>query len=507
MQRSTGTFLLIAVVLAAAGVMVWLRADDEPPVLIGGPHSEAPPLHAEVPATGPPLTATTNGLHVFVSVMQREAFVAPPAPRVVVRTGGGADLWFAVLAGVGAGASDDAVRGGLTLISIAIDAGARLLRQVDVPANGVGMHVVGPRIVAAGFVKDDQQRAIVGAHVWFGESDSSGTRREAITDDAGRFELDTPAGPGVPFVVQAAGHASQWRVLTIEPPSPELAVMLQPATTVTVQLATLSTGTDAARLYVVPNGAVSTELAQYPFFLQSVDGGHVADAPGAFTIADLPHSGTIGIVAIHPRAAIAAPRDVVLKNVAQRVVLPAPQSAGDWRGAVVDDDGQPLADVRVWSHPRARSFGGKPSLRLLPPHLDAIGCHFTATGSDGTFTIGAIAGDEPTLSLRAAGRAGRDLAWPLANSAPIVLPTWRGGEPSFRLSPPRAGTPWSAACDLSGGLRAEIAADQPWVVSFPAPGRYDVVLTTKNGDTVLGSRTDRDVVVTGPVELASPPAQ
>jgi len=505
MQRSTGTFLLFALVLAGAAALLWFRATDDPDLPNGRPTVDpvAPrPVDSAVPVTAPAL-----GLHVVVAVTSRETFLAPPAPRVAVHTVGGAELPFTMLAGVGAGTSDDGARGGLALVTIAIEAGGQLVRQVDVPANGTGRHVVGPRIVARGVVTDEQRRAIAAAHVWFGEFDGSGTRRFAITDDTGRFELDAPAGHGVPFVVEATGRASQWRAITVEAPSPELAVTMQPAGTLAVQLATLSTGTEAARLFVVPTGAVSTELAQYPFFLQSIDGGRVGATPGAFTIVDLPTSGTIGLVAVHPRAPITAPREVALQPAPQRIVLPLQQANGEWRGVVHDDAGEPIAGVNVWSHRRGRPLGGRASLRLLPPHLDATGCAYVATAADGAFAIGAADGDEPVLSLRATGRAGRDLAWPLPNDAPIVLPAWRGGEPSFRLAPPRPGTPWIAATDLSGGVRAQLAADQPWVVSFPAPGRYDLVLTTKDGDTVLGSRTDRDVVVTGPVDLEPPRAQ
>jgi len=82
------------------------------------------------------------------------------------------------------------------------------------------------------------------------------------------------------------------------------------------------------------------------------------------------------------------------------------------------------------------------------------------------------------------------------------LPRWRGGEPGFALAPPQAGVAWTAAADLAGGIRAALAADEPWRVSLPQAGRYDFTLTTTPVDGPSHRCERRDVVATGPIELA-----
>jgi hypothetical protein len=70
--------------------------------------------------------------------------------------------------------------------------------------------------------------------------------------------------------------------------------------------------------------------------------------------------------------------------------------------------------------------------------------------------------------------------------------------------PPRAGTAWFAETDLSGGLRAELAADAAWRVSLPYAGRFHVELRTFVGAVGGEPLLLPDAVVTGSMPLQPP---
>lgn len=501
MQRSAATFLMLAAVLAAGVAVVWSSFAGEPPA--------PPPPGPQPPNVAGPADATPEDHgapakpHVRVEVQLREAFVPPPPVRVEAVGSDGAPLSVTLVAGEGAGFAAAPPKPGLALAAIALGGGRWLLRQVAVGDAGVARITVGAPIVVTGRVQDEAGAPIAGASVWAGESDGEGNRREAVTGDDGAFETDTPGGAGVPLVVRAAGRASSWQAVMVSPSSREFPIAMRAAAGLDVQFAAAADLVRDLRLFVVPRGPISTELASYPFFLQTLADGFVVASNGSATVPDLPRGATVGLVVSHPRVIGAAPHAVTLRAANERVVLPLRTAEAVWQGRVVDEAGAPLAGVSVWSRPPRQQLDGIAAGRFLPPHLGAPGCFAAHTDDDGAFTIGAV---EPggVLSLRAADRAGRDLAWPPADaSAPVVLPSWSSGPQEFRLQPPQAATPWLAECDLAGGIRAEVAADQPWIVSFPQAGFYRVVTTTFVGGREVG-KAERDVAVTGPVDLQAP---
>jgi hypothetical protein len=503
MQRSVATILLLALALTAA-VVCWviLGGGPPPPVDEPGATPVATSGDGRAPGVGPPGGAEGQGERegerprVFVQVRALEEFVAPPAPRVAaVRLDTGAPLPMQVLAGEGAGL-DARAHEGLALVAIGIDGGGCVVRQVEVAATGVARAAVGARIVATG-------RVPAGARVWLGELDASGELREAVADGEGAFELDVPAGTGVPFVVRAVGCASTWQPVTVSGVSRSFSATLQPGCSLDVQLAGAAEGIERARVFVVPTAVVSTGAAQYPFLLQAVLGGFVVGQGGRATVPDLPRGSEIGVVVEHPLAPGVAPKVVALKTAHERTIVPLARSASVVGGSVIDEGGHPLAGVSVWRRPRGQRLGGIAAGRFLPPHLGVPGACGTATDEDGRFTVGDVEDRDAVLSLRAPGRAGRDLSLDQV-AARIVLPEWRGDQPEVRLSPPRPGVSWVAETDLAGGVRAEVAADQPWVVSFPHAGRFDVIVTTSLGGEVRGEAKFADLMVAGRVELQAP---
>lgn len=502
MQRSTATFLLFVAVLGAAAVVVAGRCAGEPEPPVGQAPSAGPAVQGASSAEPDP-SPLPAGIHVTVQVELRERLVAPPPQRVEAVDGLGRALPVALVAGSGAGFDAGPLRPGQVLAEIGIEGGGSVLRTVAVPEAGIARAVVGARIVTRGIVRDAQRLPIAGATVWLGERDASGAHRDVATGDDGTFELDVPGGAGVPFVVAARGCAATWQPVEIAAPSPQLGVTLAPAAPLVVQLATSSDRLAGARAFVLPRGAVSTELAQYPFFLQALSDGIAFDANGTFALHDLPAHGEVGVVVRHQRVPAGAAHVVALAKAGVRTVVGLGEFANVGPGRVVDETGQPLAGVSVWTRPADRELGGAGQLRLVPPNADLTATCFARTDADGAFEIGGADAQRVALSLRAPGRAGRDLAWPRHDAAPIVLPAWSGGEPSFRLAPPRAGSAWSAAVNFAGGLRESLAADTEWVVSFPCAGRFEVAVTTWVDGVAVRTARD-DVWVTGPVELRAP---
>jgi len=500
MQRRTAVILTLAVVGAAALAVATLR----PPAV--APIEVAPtPVVAPAPSPRPADAPTAADLRVQVEVRLRERLLPPPSPRVEVLdvVDHGMPLPARVLAGVGVGAADDASAAGAALVAVAHTIPGELLRQANVPAGGTAQLRVGGRRLVRGRVLGPDGAPAFGAHVWLGESNAEG-RREFVTDADGRYEADVPSGYGVPFVVQAPGCATQARVLDIG----EGAVAdarLAAGCALTVQVVAIAEAMDAARVFVLPTAEVGSDVAQWPFWLQALAGGAVVAAEGA-VIDGLPRNAEIAVVVAHPLAPRMAPQTTRLKGDRPRAVVALPAFLPRrLAGRVVDADGQPLAGAEVEvgaASPRSRALAP----RLAPDAAVARGVVAATSAADGGFLVGVSAGDDLVVRVRAAGHAGRAVPMrELVDGAAIALPPWRGGEPRFVLLPPRAGVAWAAQADLAGGIAAELAADAPWAVSLPEPGRYDFVCTTTEPGREPIRHVLADVVVTGPATLAPQP--
>ena len=511
MQRRHALFLLLAA--AGATLALWLLASGEPPAPaappdepLDAPEPVAPGVPVPPPADGS-ATLAVDASHVAVAVALREPFVPPTPPRVqaVAVAAPAAPLPLRVVAGVGAaGEPDDGAAGGC-LVAIAADDG-ELLRHASVPARGATRVRIGGRRVVRGRVLGPDGAPVSGASIWLGETTTAG-RREFAVDGDGNYEADVPAGEGVPFVARAPGCATQARVLDVGDGAVADA-RLEPACVLEVQIAAVAEHFGFVRVDLLPTAEVSTGLAQWPFYLAALDGGAAVDASGRATFDDLPREAEVGVVVAHPLVARMAPQVVRTKGRRARAVVALPAYvARSFAGVVVDEDGAPVAGATV----RVAAAGGAAwprAPRLASAAAAWRGTFAVASDGDGAFVVGLPAGDGPVVAeVRAPGHAGRDV--PIAGLPPaarIVLPRWRGGEIGFALAPPRPGAAWTASADLAGGVRAVLAADEAWRVSLPQAGRYDFTMTTTRPGEQPVARTVRDVVVTGPIELASAPA-
>lgn len=502
MQRRTAVILTLAALGAAALAVATLRPPAVAPIeVVPAPVAAPTPAPTPRPADAPVAAAD---LRVQVEVRLRERFVAPPAARVEVRdvVDHGLPLPVRVLAGVGAAPAADRREPGAALV--AVDAyGAELLRVAIVPAGGTAQLRVGGRRTVRGRVLGPAGAPAVGARVWLGESNADG-RREFVTDDDGRYEADVPSGDGVPFVVQAPDCATQARALDVGDGAVADA-RLAAGASLTVQVVAVAEAMAAARVYVLPTAEVGADVAQWPFWLQGLAGGVEIGADGA-VIDGLPQGSEVAVVVAHPFTPRMAPQTVRLKGERPRAVVALPAFLADrLAGRIVDADGQPLAgaDVEVGgASPRSPA----PAPRLAPAAAVARGAVAATSAADGSFVVGVPAGDDLVLRVRAAGHAGRELPLrALAAGAVVVLSPWRGDEPGFALTPPRAGVAWAAGVDLAGGIAAELPADEPWRVSLPEHGRYEFVCTTTEPGREPIRHVLADVVVTGLVALSPLP--
>jgi hypothetical protein len=513
MQRRTATILLLAgaLVLALAVALARGRGDDPAPP---GP-SPRPDVPAPSPAPVPPrpvdrgsqdpASLPADAPRVVLELETKERYLPPSPARARAVRGDGHEYAVRLLAGAGAGFDANVRAAGLALVGIEHERGL-VLRQVVLPPDDTAVVELGAALLVHGRVTGSDGRALVGATVWLGEHDVDGNRVEAVTVDDGAYELTALAGTGVPFVVRAPGHAASWRPLVVGNPAPRADAALERGCELTVQLAGSAVAMEHARVYVVPRGAVDTALAQWPFFLQALGDGYPLDASGRAVIGELPARGDVGIVVGHPRAPRAAPQELMLKGDRVAATLAFAVAPARVSGSVVDEQGAPLPGVAVFGRAGGGPLAPGTSQRLLPPHLDERGVFAGRTGDDGAFTIGVPAAPGAIVSLRAAGRAGRDVpVAAVAVDVPLVLPAWNGGDAELRVRPPRADGAWSAETAIGGGVRAALAAGETWRVALPHAGRFHVVLTTWVGTEQRGRERHADVHATGAVELSAPP--
>lgn len=510
MQRRTVIFLLLACTVCAVGAMI---AFSGPGGTVAPPDggSDKSATSGQNPADGPgkegaagtqPAVPLPPGApRVVVTVTATERFVPPPPELPLVETVTGVPLWCDAVAGIGSGFDVGLHKRGISLLAFGFD-GRTLLRQVAVSPQSQQVAKIAARVVVRGQVLDLEQKPVAEASVWFGELAADGTRFEVTTNADGQFDADVPAGQGVPMLVRAADFATTWRTVSVEPGMLPLRQGLQPATSLTVLLAARAVDIERARAFVVPTGAMSTGMAQWPFFAQAVAGGYAFDKDGRVVIDDLPQDGSLGIVVVHPYAALAAPKKVTLDRQAVQVIVPVSFVARRQSGLVVDDDGRAVS-ASLWAAPSPVRLNGPRSLRLLPPHLDVRGACFAATDSTGRFVLGLPTDKVAHVAVRAKGYAGRNLEWRDGLDQAVVLPRWIGGEPSLRILPPAAGAEWQLAINLGDGIVSHCAAGEPFVVSLPHAGRFDVaVAVTYEGEP----ETRRDVlglVATGVVDLVT----
>lgn len=502
MQRSTVLFLLFLFV-AAALAGVWYQGSGRGMAVVPGPLDATGDADGGDPVPSPtsssPATLPSSAPWVQLEVRQLERFRPPVVlPRLAERVDG-TPLAARVVAGALAGFDVAPRARGLAMIEVAVGTGI-LLRQVGVDPEVLRPTRIGAPAVVVGTVTNGDGAPLVGATVWLGARDGAGQRRTFLSDEQGRFEAEAPSGTGVPLVVSAPGHATSWRAIDVLHGMLPVPVLLQPGIDLTVQLAGLGVAVERARAYVVPVARVATGVAQWPFFLQELAGGAAFDDAGRAMVVGLPAHGEVAVVVRHPLVPAGAPVAVPLDRLRGPVVVPLAVASEQRVLRVVDERGEPLAQVHAWCHDGRARFDGARSLRLLPPHLDLRGVCYANARGDEVLRIGVPADEAVTLSLRAHGHAGRDLVMRELGDEPVVLPRWRGaGDAALVIAPPVAGTAWRLTCNLGGGLDEVCEADRDFEVSLPSAGRFAITVTVDDGEP----RVLDPVTVLEPLPLAT----
>jgi hypothetical protein len=59
--------------------------------------------------------------------------------------------------------------------------------------------------------------------------------------------------------------------------------------------------------------------------------------------------------------------------------------------------------------------------------------------------------------------------------------------------------------NLGDGISENCAADEPFVIALPHAGRFDVEMVVEVDDKPRGNRDAKDLMVTGPIDLVTPP--
>ncbi len=517
MQR-TNALLLVTVLIGLAIMTLWrLTAEEIRPLDPSDPVSDSGEGVASGDSGGAgdagggsqPLVELAPGApRVVVRVTARERYVLPdPSPVRAVLLPRRDPLPTTLLAGTGAepwaGAqAERAPRAGAALVRVAID-GSFLVRQAVVdPAVGTAELLIGSELRITGTIRDATRQPVQDARVWLGQLESDGRTRHVRTDGEGRFEVSVRAGPGVPFVAWAEGHAAAWRAVTIGVDlDRDLEITLPAGGELTVQLAGQAVEVQRGQAFVTPAAAISAELASYPFFLQGLVGGIEFDARGRGRGTFLPQNGNVGVTLVHPLLAIGRNKEVELGEREQCVVPVDFRPA--WRTRVTDSGGVAVPAVEALLRPEGRRPAVVSRQRLLPPHVGAAGCYYAKADPDGALLIARpSAGD--VLALRAPGFAGRDVVIRDALPEPITLHAWDGTEPALALQPPVTGRDWRAEFSLGEGVTIDLPAGEAAIVALPHAGRFAVEMITFVGEEERGREDLGEIVATGRTALQAP---
>lgn len=490
-------FLLVfAAALVGAGMWLVLGGDEARWGVPGDSHPliAMPPAPVPAPAPAAPLPEV---LVELVPTARLQRLVAPPLPSAAA-----AAIECRWVAGAAAVLSTRLPAPGPQLLRIGSTA-APIYRVIAV--GDASSPELPPRpadCAFAGKVVDETGAPVVGAQAWLG-----GTA--ATSDDDGIFRCNgMSGGRGVPLVLRAAGRASSFAVVDVEPvPAPTPAVfVLEAGAAVEVQFAGRLPGGRPARVLVLPGVALDSRVQRFPFFLQGEaapdNAGVELDAQGRCRLEGLPLDTELRIVVLQPLLA-ASPVTVRLRRPMQSVTVSG-RLLPELNGTVVDDEGAALGSVVVSSRPRLASAPDFGAQWLLPPAAYTLGASVATTGADGRFSVGCHEGKSGSLvELRAAGRFGLQVtASGGVAERTFTLPreTAEAGPPELHLVADRPARLRLREGDHThpGALWSGLVYVLPWREAVLA----DVLVTVVPGGGGQQRQTaHRNVIVAGRTEL------
>ena len=476
MASRTHTPVLAAILSGSVLAVIWFGCGPSEP--LGSPGAGYKAGQAADPVGSGPAVAPSvpGGPQVEVEVQARYALQPPLSLPVTVRRGQRVlPAHVQVVGGVGSQWPEADVRPGRALLRIehAEDVWFRVVR-FHVPGSSVDVSV-GAAVPIRGRVVDVEQRPVQGAEVWCGGS----LQGLAVTDENGVFEALVDAGSGIPVVVMADGFAWSSKIVDWQfDDGSRIAFQLSAEGRLRVQLNAIVAGESTLRgatASVEPLDAGNTSQLAFPFFARQLFYQDQLDARGSVLLRGLPSRSTVGVVVRGPGLLTTRVVAAKLRLGEQKVLVPGivrPRM----HGRVVDQAGEPVADVALWSWPARGKACTLPEDRWLLPPATAVGAVTAVTAADGSFAMAKPEGRQFALALRGPdGTHARllretDLIEPLE----LVLPAWRAGAVELIVPPPLDGAPWRVRVVPFASSLREVGANDSFTCLLPGPQVADL---------------------------------
>lgn len=452
-----------------------------------GPAAGASPTSGAMPVAG--ADARAEGHRVWLEWSRVQALaLAGPAVHVL-RSGQPIEAAVDVLARTPA--AGDAFAGAAVLR--VREGGREVCRRVTATAQGEFVVDLGIERALEGRIVDGKGAPIEGAAVWYGGP----LEQIAHTDADGRFAVTAFAGAGVPVVVQKDGRATTSAFVDVDATNgARIDLVLGDGAALVVQAAGAAATLRDARIVLVPPESTTTASDAFPFWAQDLFLSLELDTDGRVRCDGLPAGTQIGIALVGPCVPRTAPIDFVVRAGGEPVVFPATEAARV-RGVVVDERGEPSADVEVAIRPanaRGEASG------LMPAAVPLRGEARGRTGGDGTFELAIPSareafvvraranGIDGTLRVEAGGEA----------ALRLVLPRRLEGRAQFEVRPPVAGVAWAIRVDpWTDGRFVELVGDAAYEHRVDAPFAGDLRVRTADGTAWSAPREHRGLVVDG----------
>lgn len=449
--------LLLAAIAAVFALWRGSGADAPTPP---GPGDGAVEPRGDGPRAPQVGTAAEQLLSVTVELIVRGQ-ILPPEDGVLARLLRGGERFDLGSRIVDAGPRGASALRGRHLVRFELADGSACCRDVVLRDDVTAELDYGPRRVVGGRVLDARREVVADAVVWAGEIAADGSLRTVRTDGDGRFELDVPAGTGVPIVVRAPGNASTWRRIEVGPDG-ALGLSIRLASAARMELVLGAVVADATRgRFWLGAAQADAGLTDYPFFLATLEGRDRFDAAGRAALDDLPEHCEITCGAIHPEALAGEPKTIVTGRRHARPVVLTMTPAQSLSGSVVDAASSPAAGVEV------RIAGGAP----------------VRSDANGGFRVAWSGDREALVELRPDRGAGlRVDARALSAGGTVRLPPPEvaTGEPTeLVLRVPEPGVRWRAR--LAGRSWQEVAQGGSFTVLRAGPELVDVLITSYRG--------------------------
>ena len=477
MASRTLTPVLAAILFGSVLAVVWYGWEPSaPPGLSGTGEDVGSAAGSPEPATAGPTNASGRP-QVEVEVQTRYV-LEPPAQPLPVTVRRGQQILPAtveVVGGVGSQWPQVDVRPGRALLRIdyAQDVWYRVVRF---PAAGSSVDVkLGLAVPLRGRVVDAERRPVQGAAVWCGAS----LQVLSMTDEDGQFEALVTAGSGIPIVVMAEGLAWSGKVVDWQfDDGSQVTFELGSECRLRVQLQAVVANEGSllgATASVVPRGGGDTTQQAYPFYALHLFGQGQLDAQGSALLSGLPSTSTVGVLVrgsgLPTTSVVALP----LKPGRQEVLVPAIERPR-LRGRVVDESGEPVAGVALWSWPKGGKACAFAEDRWLLPPATAVGAVSGVTRADGSFALARPEGEQCVLAMRGLDGTRAQLALVADQAEPLelVMPAWEPAAPELIVPPPLADAPWWVRVAPFASRQSEVGANDAFTFLLPNPQVADL---------------------------------